>query len=84
MTAFKMLLAGIFAVGALSVASSPVTQPGAGEPGQPQHLSNLATDDPCDGDECLQPPRNKPKYPRHVWACVRGACVPLPPPRSWQ
>lgn len=84
MVAVKMLMAGIAAAGAVSLTPAPVALGDPLDPGQTQYLSNESGDTPCAGDECQRAPRPKSIYPRKVYACVRGACVPLPAPRHWR
>jgi hypothetical protein len=80
MVAFKILLAGIFAAGAVSLAIAPVAQADPPTPGRTQFLTNDPGDTPCADNGCQQPGPTKSIYPRHVYACIRGACVPLPYP----
>jgi hypothetical protein len=80
MVAFKILIAGIFAAGAVSLASAPIAQADPPTPGQTQLVSNEPGDPPCADDGCQAPRPRKSIYPRHVYACIRGACVPLPYP----
>ena len=82
MVAFKILMAGIFAAGAVSLASAPIAQADPPTPGQTQFLSNDPGDTPCAGNGCQPPGPTKSIYPRHVYACIRGACVPLPYPTA--
>lgn len=83
MTALKMLAAGLTTASALLLAGAPPALAEPSTPSQTQYLSNGPEED-CPGDGCQAPRPPKSIYPRHVYACVRGACVPLPAPKSWR